>query len=56
MGHSAITTTSRYLHARAAGDQAKLFTAAVLPEAPHDALEQSEREGDLSPARSPGRA
>jgi integrase len=56
MGHSAITTTSRYLHARAAGDQAKLFTAAFLPEAPHDALEQSEREGDLSPARSPGRA
>jgi integrase len=28
MGHSALTTTSRYLHARPASEQAKAFSAA----------------------------
>jgi hypothetical protein len=31
MGHSALATTSRYLHARPAGDQAQAFTAAFAP-------------------------
>ncbi|MDQ2759203.1 MAG: tyrosine-type recombinase/integrase [Actinomycetota bacterium] len=29
MGHSRITTTERYLHARPAGEQAALFTKAL---------------------------
>jgi hypothetical protein len=36
MGHSALATTSRYLHARPASEQAQVFTAAftsTLPEA-----------------------
>jgi integrase len=31
MGHSALSTTSRYLHARPATQQARLFTAAFAP-------------------------
>jgi integrase len=31
MGHSALSTTSRYLHARPASEQAKAFTAAFSP-------------------------
>jgi integrase len=32
MGHSALATTSRYLHARPASEQAQAFTAAFMPE------------------------
>jgi integrase len=31
MGHSALSTTSRYLHARPASEQAQMFTAAFMP-------------------------
>jgi hypothetical protein len=31
MGHSALSTTSRYLHARPASEQAQAFTAAFTP-------------------------
>ncbi len=31
MGHSALSTTSRYLHARPASEQAQAFTAAFRP-------------------------
>ncbi|HVA19794.1 MAG TPA: tyrosine-type recombinase/integrase [Solirubrobacteraceae bacterium] len=34
MGHSALATTSRYLHARPATDQAQIFTHAFAPSAP----------------------
>jgi integrase len=34
MGHSALATTSRYLHARPASEQAQVFTAAFTTEAP----------------------
>ena len=34
MGHSALATTGRYLHARPASEQASAFTRAFLP---HDA-------------------
>ncbi len=34
MGHSALTTTSRYLHARPASQQAKAFTRAFEPASP----------------------
>ena len=34
MGHSALATTSRYLHARPASEQAHAFTAAFAPGAP----------------------
>jgi integrase len=33
MGHSALTTTSRYLHARPASEQAKVFTDIFSPQA-----------------------
>lgn len=32
MGHSALSTTSRYLHARPASEQAEAFTAAFMPD------------------------
>jgi hypothetical protein len=31
MGHGALSTTSRYLHARPASEQAQAFTAAFTP-------------------------
>lgn len=34
MGHSALTTTSRYLHARPASEQAQTFTAAFTADTP----------------------
>lgn len=34
MGHSAVTTTSRYLHARPASEQAQVFTRAFEPVVP----------------------
>jgi integrase len=34
MGHAALSTTSRYLHARPAAEQARLFTAAFATETP----------------------
>ncbi len=34
MGHSALATTSRYLHARPASEQAQAFTAAFAVEVP----------------------
>lgn len=34
MGHSALATTSRYLHARSASEQAQMFTAAFDPRRP----------------------
>jgi integrase len=37
MGHSALSTTSRYLHARPASEQAQAFTAAFTAGAPNDA-------------------
>jgi integrase len=37
MGHSALSTTSRYLHARPASEQAHAFTAAFMPLVQHDA-------------------
>lgn len=37
MGHAALSTTSRYLHARPAADQARLFTAAFTTETPQSA-------------------
>ena len=36
MSHSALSTTSRYLHARPASEQAHTFTAAFMPPAPND--------------------
>jgi integrase len=36
MGHSALATTSRYLHARPASEQALAFTAAFMADAPDD--------------------
>jgi integrase len=56
MGHSALTTTSRYLHARPASEQAKAFTAAFTTDAyeaagatgvkpPLDTASRSGREG-----------
>jgi integrase len=38
MGHSALSTTSRYLHARPATDQAHLFTAAFAADVPPEPL------------------
>jgi integrase len=35
MGHSALATTSRYLHARPASEQAQVFTAAFAADAPN---------------------
>ncbi len=37
MGHSALSTTSRYLHARPASEQAHVFTRAFNPAQPVDA-------------------
>ena len=37
MGHSALATTSRYLHARPASEQARAFTAAFAVDTPEDA-------------------
>jgi integrase len=37
MGHSALSTTSRYLHARPASEQAQAFTAAFMPVVQDDA-------------------
>jgi len=37
MGHTALATTSRYLHARHASEQAQAFTAAFESEAAQDA-------------------
>jgi integrase len=37
MGHSALSTTSRYLHARPASEQAQAFTAAFAPSVQDDA-------------------
>ena len=37
MGHSAISTTSRYLHAKPATEQAEIFTRAFEPSAVSDA-------------------
>jgi hypothetical protein len=37
MGHSALSTTSRYLHARPASEQAHAFTAAFMPLVQNDA-------------------
>jgi integrase len=34
MGHSALATTGRYLHARPDADQAEVFTRAFRPSAP----------------------
>jgi integrase len=34
MGHGALATTSRYLHARPASEQAHMFTAAFTAEVP----------------------
>jgi site-specific recombinase XerD len=34
MGHAALSTTNRYLHARPASEQARLLTAAFSPQAP----------------------
>lgn len=36
MGHSALHTTGRYLHARPASEQAQTFTAAFTPQAPEE--------------------
>jgi integrase len=41
MGHSTITTTSRYLHARPAGDQARVFSAAFSTSSPDAALSEA---------------
>jgi integrase len=37
MGHSALATTGRYLHARPASEQAEVFTRAFTPTTPVDA-------------------
>jgi integrase len=37
MGHSALATTARYLHARPASEQAEVFTRAFAPITPVDA-------------------
>jgi integrase len=37
MGHSALATTSRYLHARPASEQAQVFTAAFTADVPDEA-------------------
>lgn len=36
MGHSTLATTSRYLHARPASEQAQAFTAVFAADAPED--------------------
>jgi integrase len=41
MGHSALATTGRYLHARPASEQAQVFTRAFAPVTPVDAVEYS---------------
>lgn len=41
MGHSRITTTERYLHARSAGELAGRFTQALLPTPAQDSVESS---------------
>ena len=38
MGHGALATTSRYLHARPATDEAAMFTRAFQPATPVDEL------------------
>jgi integrase len=43
MGHSALTTTSRYLHARPASEQAQAFTAAFTAATPNNAGEDRDR-------------
>jgi integrase len=43
MGHSALSTTSRYLHARPATDQAHLFTAAFTAETPAEPRSSSKK-------------
>jgi integrase len=37
MGHDALSTTSRYLHAKPASEQAEIFTRAFLPRSPKPA-------------------
>jgi integrase len=41
MGHSALSTTSRYLHARPASEQADVFTAAFTADVPTEPLRRS---------------
>jgi len=43
MGHNALTTTSRYLHARPASEQAEAFTRALAPSSPDDEQSIAER-------------
>ena len=40
MGHSALATTGRYLHARPATDQAEVFTRAFESRTPVAALDR----------------
>jgi integrase len=41
MGHSALSTTSRYLHARPASEQAQAFTAAFAPSVTSEAMAEA---------------
>ncbi len=45
MGHSALSTTSRYLHARPASEQAHVFTLAFAPAPPADDEAASDHQG-----------
>jgi integrase len=54
MGHSALTTTSRYLHARPASEQAKAFTAAFTADTSGIAVSREPWERrDSNPRMSP---
>ena len=55
MGHSALTTTQRYLHARPATDQAEVFTRAFSP-APLRSSSFSGRTRDRAEAPEPRRS
>jgi integrase len=50
MGHSALSTTSRYLHARPASEQAAAFTRALEPGSPYRGGGQCRRGLDRAPA------
>ena len=50
MGHSALSPTGRYLHARPAADQAEVFTRAFESRPPSSAPEPAVSSAERSPA------
>jgi integrase len=55
MGHAALATTSRYLHARPANEQAEIFTRAFSSEVEPPASETSRVPADLAAPSRPAR-